>query len=67
MTTGIFDRFDPHLGFAPYFPLHRRPSAFAVWCDRQGQRIHVSHLDDRMLDDIGVSRFAATEEARRWT
>ena len=67
MTTGIFDRFDPHLRFAPHFPLHRRPNALAAWCDRQRQRIHLSHLDDRMLDDIGVSCFAATKEARRWT
>lgn len=67
MPTGILDRLDPHVRFAPHFPLHRQPSAFVVWCDRQRQRIHLSHLDDRMLDDIGVSRFAATEEARKWT
>lgn len=65
MTTGILDRFDPYRRFAPHFRLHRRPNALAVWCDRQRQRIHLSHLDDRLLDDIGVSGFAATEEARR--
>ena len=61
MPTGILDR------FAPHFPLDRRLNALAAWCDRQRQRIHLSHLDDRLLDDIGVSRCAATEEARKWT
>jgi uncharacterized protein YjiS (DUF1127 family) len=37
-----------------------------LWLDRQRQRIHLSLLDDRLLEDIGVTRQNAEVESRRW-
>jgi len=66
MTKGIFDRFEPHVRFAPYLPPRPEMSVLAAWLDRQKQRVHLSRLDDRLLDDIAVSRRAAAEEVKRW-
>lgn len=41
-------------------------SRLILWLDRQRQRIHLSLLDDRLLEDIGVSRQRAEAESRRW-
>ncbi len=59
----------PVTAFVPGFPPepdHRGPSRVSPWLDRQRQRQHLSRLDDRLLDDIGVSRDAAKAESRRW-
>ena len=53
--------------FVPVIPAPSLANALAAWLDRQQQRIHLSDLDDRMLNDIGVSRSEAVREARRWT
>jgi len=52
--------------FAPYLSRSTGQSALALWLDRQRQRLHLSQLDTRLLADIGVSRIAAANEARRW-
>jgi uncharacterized protein YjiS (DUF1127 family) len=44
----------------------RAPSALWLWLDRQRQRAALAALDDRLLDDIGVSRDAAQAEWSRW-
>ena len=36
-----------------------------LWLDRAKQRRQLSQLDDRLLSDIGVDRFAADEESRK--
>ena len=38
---------------------------FLVWYDRVLQRRRLRNLDDRMLNDIGVSRMQAEAEARK--
>jgi uncharacterized protein YjiS (DUF1127 family) len=56
-------------GFFPNFPPDwscRAPSALWLWLDRQRQRAALAALDDRLLDDIGVSRDAAQAEWSRW-
>ena len=40
--------------------------AWCSWNDRQRQRRHLGALDDHLLDDIGVNRKAAKQEASRW-
>lgn len=67
MITGFFGRLDHHIGFAPFIRLDSPPGRLAAWLDRQRQRVNLSQLDDRLLDDIGVGIRAATVEARRWT
>jgi uncharacterized protein YjiS (DUF1127 family) len=67
MITAQVDRFDPQMNFAPYWPVRRHSGVLAIWLDRQRQRGHLSRLDDRLLEDIGVSPRAALIEARRWT
>lgn len=67
MITGSFGRLDHQIGFAPFIRLDPPRNRFAAWLDRQRQRVHLSRLDDRLLDDIGVDLRAATVEARRWT
>jgi len=55
--------------FLPHFPpeaARRAPSRVLDWLDRQRQRTALAELDDRLLNDIGVSRAAAETEARRW-
>lgn len=55
--------------FFPHFPpeaVRRVPSRVLGWLDRQRQRAALAELDDRLLNDIGVSRAAAETEARRW-
>lgn len=42
-------------------------TSLGEWRDRQRQRVFLSQLDDRLLDDTGVSRRSAREEAGRWT
>jgi uncharacterized protein YjiS (DUF1127 family) len=44
----------------------RRLSRVLAWLDRQRQRAHLAQLEDRLLDDIGVSRRDAVAESRRW-
>tara|TARA_R110002020_G_scaffold98861_14_gene235103 strand:- start:281 stop:478 length:198 start_codon:yes stop_codon:yes gene_type:complete len=54
--------------FFPQFPpeaLVHRPSRLLAWLDRQRQRAALARLDDRMLDDIGVTRDEAVVESRR--
>lgn len=41
-------------------------NALALWFERKRQRIHLSNLDQRLLEDIGVSSDGANEKARRW-
>jgi uncharacterized protein YjiS (DUF1127 family) len=67
MTTAPVDSFDHQTNFAPYWPVRRHPGVLAIWLDRQRQRVHLSRLDDRLLDDIGVGPRAAFIEPRRWT
>ncbi|MAW86262.1 MAG: hypothetical protein CMJ42_07015 [Phyllobacteriaceae bacterium] len=55
--------------FFPHFPpqaVRQAPSRVLRWLDRPRQRAALAELDDRLLDDIGVSRWAAETEARRW-
>ncbi len=55
--------------FFPHFPpevLVRAPSRLLAWLDRQRQRAALALLDDRLLDDIGVTRGEAAAESRRW-
>lgn len=55
--------------FLPHFPpetVRRAPSRVMGWLDRQRQRASLAELDERLLNDIGVSRAAAETEARRW-
>lgn len=62
-------RIDPATAFFPRFPpeaVRRAPSRVLRWLDRQRQRAALAELDDRLLDDIGVSRAAAAAEAGRW-
>ncbi len=56
----------PGHSFFPYWSTYYR-SFILEWLDRQRQRIYLAELDQRLLDDIGVSRMAAEEEARKWT
>lgn len=54
--------------FFPYFPplaQSSAPSPLLAWADRQRQRAALARLEDRMLDDIGVTRGQANTEARR--
>ncbi len=56
-------------GYFPSFPpewSRRGPSAAWLWVDRRRQRASLAELDDRLLNDIGISRAAAEEECRRW-
>jgi uncharacterized protein YjiS (DUF1127 family) len=55
--------------FFPRFPpvvARRTPSRLLRWLERRRQRADLARLDDRLLDDIGVSRAAAEAEAARW-
>ncbi len=56
----------PFARFAPSFSRSIGPTALVLWLDRQRQRAHLSRLDQRLLDDIAVSRVEAIKEARRW-
>jgi uncharacterized protein YjiS (DUF1127 family) len=38
----------------------------AVWIDRCDQRDTLAKLDDRMLRDIGLGRYEALRETRKW-
>ncbi|MGJ8570743.1 MAG: DUF1127 domain-containing protein [Hoeflea sp.] len=40
--------------------------AYCRWDDRLRQRRHLGALDDRLLDDIGVTARHARQEASRW-
>ncbi|MFP6740055.1 MAG: DUF1127 domain-containing protein [Alphaproteobacteria bacterium] len=44
-------------------------SLFSLWADRDRQRLHLAGLDGRMLNDIGVSKSAASREIAKpfWT
>lgn len=56
--------------FVRRFPVgshETRFSQFSAWLDRQRQRIHLSELDDHLLQDIGVSKSDAAREARKWS
>lgn len=62
-------RIAPATAFFPRFPpeaVRRAPSRVLRWLDRQRQRAALAKLDDRLLDDIGVSPAAAAAEAGRW-
>ena len=53
----------------PQFPpdvLVCAPSRLLAWLGRQRQRAALVSLDDRLLDDIGVTRSEAAAESRRW-
>jgi uncharacterized protein YjiS (DUF1127 family) len=58
-ATAFFPRFPPEA-------VRRAPPRVLRWLDRQRQRTALAELDDRLLDDIGVSRAAAETEAGRW-
>ena len=54
--------------FFPHFPpvvLAPAQSRLLGWADRQRQRAALARLEDRMLDDIGVTRAQAAAECRR--
>jgi uncharacterized protein YjiS (DUF1127 family) len=59
---------DPWPAFFPRFPIEarQRRRSILLWLDRQRQRAQLAQLDDRLLDDIGVSRIDADTESRRW-
>ena len=42
-------------------------SWLVYWDDLARQRRALSRLDDRQLEDIGVTRMEADEESRRWS
>ena len=55
--------------FAPLPPPERRDGPLEpllAWLDRQSQRAALAELDDRLLDDIGVSRAEALSECNRF-
>jgi uncharacterized protein YjiS (DUF1127 family) len=55
--------------FFPHFPpdvLIPVPSRLMAWADRQRQRAALARLEDRMLDDIGVTRAEAVAERQRY-
>lgn len=60
--TRSLKAFFPH--FPPEVMSHER-SRVMVWADRQRQRAALARLEDRMLDDIGVTRAEASAECRR--
>lgn len=41
------------------------PSPLLAWADRQRQRAALARLEDRMLDEIGVTRAEAAAECQR--
>lgn len=54
--------------FFPHFPpevLIPVPSRLLTWADRQRQRAALARLEDRMLNDIGVTRAEAMAECQR--
>lgn len=54
--------------FFPHFPpevLIPVPLRLLAWADRQRQRAALARLEDRMLDDIGVTRAEAVAECQR--
>lgn len=54
--------------FFPHFPpevLRPVPSRLLAWADRQRQRVALAQLEDRMLEDIGVTRAEAKAESLR--
>ena len=59
MNDAFFPRFPPEI-------LGKTPSRLLAWSDRQRQRAALAGLDDRLLDDIGVTRDAAAAECLRW-
>jgi uncharacterized protein YjiS (DUF1127 family) len=36
-----------------------------VWSERRRTRLHLKHLDDHLLRDIGLDRLTAQKEANR--
>lgn len=60
-TTSL-NAFFPHFPPEVFAPV---PSRLGAWADRQRQRAALMRLEDRMLDDIGVTRLQAETEARR--
>jgi uncharacterized protein YjiS (DUF1127 family) len=64
---GGLDGQSPASGFAPVPPPEMRASVLMWlidWLDRQHQRAVLAELDDRLLDDIGVTREEAIRESR---
>lgn len=53
-----------HVGAEAGFP-KSIPLTFMTWLDRYRQRRALSRLDDRLLNDIGVNRFDAAQEAEK--
>ena len=54
--------------FFPHFPpemLRPERSRLLAWSDRQRQRAILARLEDRMLEDIGVTRAEAKAESLR--
>ena len=60
-SPDIFSQFAPHTSASSFL------NALFAWLDRQRQRVYLSELDNRLLKDIGKSRFEALREAQRWT
>ena len=64
----------PTIDDAPRFPVADRPSSLlhdlAFWLlechERSRQRAHLQMLDDRLLQDIGVTAAEAGAEATKW-
>ncbi len=53
--------------FAPLTPDDSFLNTLFAWLDRQRQRVRLSELDTRLLNDIGKSRLEAVREAQRWS
>lgn len=51
---------------APSRLIHRLLDTLERWHQRNRQRTALAALDDRLLDDVGLSREAATREMRKF-
>jgi uncharacterized protein YjiS (DUF1127 family) len=47
------------------YPVHRLLLMLALWHHRRRSRRHLAALDDRELDDIGLSRAQCRAECRK--
>ncbi len=55
----------PETGSATYGLLARVFDRLLLWQERAAQRQALASLDDRLLEDLGISRAEAVQEARK--